>query len=312
MELNKRRIAVLLAAYNGDKYIKDQIESILLQKECEVHIFISVDVSEDSTVKIISHYEALHFNITQLPYGNKYGSAGANFFRLLLDVDYSDYDYIAFADQDDIWLPEKLERAINMLESNGCDGYSSNVTAFWPDGREKLIKKDYPQKKYDYLFESPGPGCTFLMTNKLAMHLSKYLHRNKEGVSKLWLHDWLCYAYARSNNFSWYIDTRSLMLYRQHENNEVGANSGFGSLLRRIKSITKGDAKNKVIVQAEFLEINSAPIRMFRDKKYFSLVPLLFDCRRSTKDCFLFLVVMIFLHISMTVGLIKRYLGRIS
>ena len=83
-------------------------------------------------------------------------------FRLFRVVDFSGYDYISLADQDDVWLDCKLARACKLLREDEAEGYSSNVLAFWPDGRERLIEKAFPQRRWDFLFEGPGPGCTFV------------------------------------------------------------------------------------------------------------------------------------------------------
>ena len=141
------KVCVLLAAYNGEKYIKEQLDSILSQVDVAIDIYISLDLSTDLSLDIINKYKNRHKNIYILDYGQRYGSAGQNFFRLLMDVDFSNYNYVSFADQDDIWLPNKLYHAIEMIKLHNCDAVSSNVLAFWENGREKLIKKDYPDRK---------------------------------------------------------------------------------------------------------------------------------------------------------------------
>ena len=56
------------------------------------------------------------------------------------------------------WFKDKLIRAVSAIEENNCNAYSSNVTAFWPDGKEALIDKAQPLRKWDYFFEAAGPG----------------------------------------------------------------------------------------------------------------------------------------------------------
>lgn len=290
----ENRVCVLLAAYNGEKYIREQILSVLNQSEsCD--IFVSVDLSSDDTNNIVNDLAGKHKNINILPYGERYGSAGQNFFRLLLDVDFSGYDYIAFSDQDDIWYQSKLERAVAKINEMCVDGYSSNVTAFWQSGREKLIKKDYPQVDFDYVFESPGPGCTFVMTKKLAVAIKRSLYEKRTAVVKLWLHDWYCYAFARSRGFDWFIDGVPSMAYRQHTGNEVGANFGFKSFIIRVKSIIFGDGLIKALEQAAFLEIkNNQPLYLLSTLKRFNLFKLALlanSCRRKPLDKVLFFFV---------------------
>lgn len=173
--------------------------------------------------------------IKLLQYGERFGGAASNFYRLIKDVDFSAFDYIAFADQDDIWLEDKLTRACSFLTE--YDVYSSNVTAFWPDGRKFLIDKAQDQVKYDFLFEAAGPGCTYVINCDVAICFKNFLIEHWSQVKEIALHDWLFYAYARVHHHTWMIDSRSGMHYRQHEHNQVGANNTFSAALKRYKLI---------------------------------------------------------------------------
>ena len=280
-------IAVLLAAYNGEQYIREQLNSILNQKKVDLSIIISVDKCNDATLFVANEYACKYpEKIFVLSYGKKYGSAGRNFVRLLFDVNFKPYQYISFADQDDIWLPNKLNRAVSEMKKNHADGYSSNVTAFWMSGKTKLVKKSFPQVDFDYLFESPGPGCTFLLSSCLAKSIQAHIVSKTNELQNLWLHDWYCYSFARSNHFCWYIDPKPMMLYRQHSSNEVGANSGWKSFITRLNIIMNGDGFIKVLAQASFIGQNeSFPIKLLKSKKRMSMLKLLFiswKCRRRT------------------------------
>lgn len=259
MSKTNKKIAVLLAAYNGHQWLTEQVETILTQVEIEISIFISIDPSIDGTEKLSHQLAQQNSEIAILPNIGKFGGAAPNFFRLLGDVDFRDFDYIAFADQDDIWHSDKLSRAIQMLAEHACDGYSSNVTAFWPDGSEMLVDKAQPQVEWDYLFESAGPGCTFVMTQKLALELQAFVRTNKETMSSVWLHDWFTYAFARSHGYKWYIDKSPSMLYRQHENNQVGVNTGYKAFLHRIRLILSGKALEQSILITHLCGLASHP-----------------------------------------------------
>jgi rhamnosyltransferase len=301
------RIALLLAAYNGSKYIVEQLDSIINQSAKNIDIFVSVDLCSDDTLAIVTEYSQHHQNIYALPYGERYGSAGQNFFRLLCEVDFSSYDYVAFADQDDIWYDFKLSRAVEQLVTTGSDGYSSNVMAFWLDGRTALVKKDYPQTEFDYVFESPGPGCTFLMTYELAKGIKQSLLDKQDEISGLWLHDWYCYAYARSRHLRWHIDGLPTMAYRQHGGNEVGANSGFNSMLYRMKNVLSGDGINKVLEQAVFLNITETkPLKLLNSGSRWDLFKLAltsFKYRRKYSHKLYFFSIFIWFSLK---GLTKR------
>ena len=288
------KVAVLLAAYNGEKYITQQLETILSQKDVVIDIYISLDQSTDSTKSIIEKFQRIHGNIFLLPVGERFGTSGRNFFRLIFDVDFSNYKYICFSDQDDIWLDEKLSRAIHYLSETKSDAYSGNITAFWPDGTEKLITKNYSQRKYDYLFESAGPGCTFVLSEALASEIKEYLIEHKNKLATLWLHDWFIYAYARSRAYKWFIDSKPMMLYRQHDNNVVGANAGFFAFLDRSKEVINGSAYKRVVDQAVYLGLDSLPpIELIKKQDSLSFLKLSLtasQCRRRPVDQFLFFI----------------------
>ncbi|WP_318461212.1 glycosyltransferase [Photobacterium leiognathi] len=294
------KVCTLLAAYNGEQFIKEQLDSILNQDNVDNDIYISLDLSTDRTIDIIDDYKKKYNNIFLLPYGQKFGSAGQNFFHLLTKVDFSKYDYVAFSDQDDIWLPNKLKRALSMLQKSESDGYSSNVTAFWKSGKKVLVRKDYPQTEFDYIFESSGPGCTFVLRTSLAIDIKQSLDKKRELIKKLWLHDWYCYAFSRENKRKWYIDSEPLMLYRQHETNQVGANQGLSQILSRFKVILSGDAFDKVMAQADFIAIKNKPILLLSKNNFISYLKLsflAFKCRRKPMDKIAFFIIILLMSI---------------
>ncbi|MEN1831271.1 glycosyltransferase [Pseudomonas lijiangensis] len=234
------RVAVLLAAYNGMEFIALQVESILAQKEVDVTIFCSVDLSNDGTEKWVEALAQTNAKVALLPYGKRFGGAAPNFFHLIKTVDFSGFDYISFADQDDIWLDDKLRRAHDLITQNTCDAYSGSVLAFWPDGRELLIDKAQPQVSHDYLFEAAGPGCTYVLTVSSALQMKQFILQQWDKVKTVSLHDWFCYAWYRGNGLKWFIDSQSRMRYRQHAQNQVGANRGVAAMLHRLRLLRSG------------------------------------------------------------------------
>jgi len=234
-----KKTAVLLAAYNGLNYIEEQLNTILGQNDVDVNVFISVDVSEDNTYEWCRSYSYEYANVRVLTYGERFGGAAKNFFRLIREVDFSDFDYIAFADQDDVWSSDKLTHGIKQMEKAQAEAYSASVIAFWEDGREKLIDKSQSQRKLDYLFEAAGPGCTYIFTNKAATLIKKYVFDFPE-LNDFVLHDWLSYAILRRNGVRWFIDSIPKMRYRQHDSNQVGANTSIKGKIYRAKYILSG------------------------------------------------------------------------
>lgn len=134
MKLHDLKISVLLATFNGETYLNMQLKSIKNQLDVEVLIVASDDRSSDHTPQLLNEALAVDSRITSLP-SQKLGSAAANFFRLLRDADLTDVDYVALSDQDDIWLPDKLSHAIQVIATNNLDAYSSNVMALWPNDK---------------------------------------------------------------------------------------------------------------------------------------------------------------------------------
>lgn len=254
------RFAVCLAAYNGMAFISEQIESILVQKNVELQIFISVDQSSDGTERFLAKWAKTESRLTLLPFGMHFGGAGANFYRLLRDVDLTDFDYLSFSDQDDIWHPEKLWRACCLMTEVGGLGYSSNFTAFWPSGKTQLVNKACPQREFDFLFESAGPGCTYVLHSSLAIALQSMVIEEAKSLLNSEYHDWLFYAFARSRNFPWIIDGWSSMKYRQHANNQIGVNAGLSSFLYRARKVLSGHAFEQSLLISDVCHTSKLPV----------------------------------------------------
>lgn len=292
-------VCILLAAYNGKSWISEQLNSILNQSHKRIHIYISDDNSIDTTIPIIKNFVSNHPNISLLPHKKKSSNAAQNFFRLLRDVEISEYEYIGFSDQDDIWDKDKITLAIKLLKVKNADGYSSNITAFWPDGRAKIVSKAQPQKKFDYMFESAGPGCTFIISKKLALSLQDLLKKKQTELSSISLHDWFIYAFARSNGYTWYIDPTPTMLYRQHAENVVGANTGIKAFMARLSKLKQGWYLQQISLIAKELGYSDAtPIKKIMrlsalDKCYLAIFS--YQYRRRLRDRFAFAFYILFL-----------------
>ncbi len=291
----KPRIAVLLAAYNGVHWLEEQIESIRHQTAVDLTIYISVDPSSDGTEQWCAACAAEHTEVVLLPVSEKFGGAARNFFRLIRDVSFEGYDYVAFSDQDDIWDTNKLDHSVRMLQSHNVDAYSSNVTAFWPSGKTLLLDKAQPQVEWDYLFEAAGPGCTYLMSRKVADPLKALMLQSWEKLQSVSLHDWYVYAFARSRGFEWFIDPRSTLRYRQHERNQVGANAGIKSLISRYKTIQDGWWFSQVRLIAALVGMNQHPFfsswKMMGRLEFLTLSLHAWKCRRRLRDKILFFFV---------------------
>lgn len=295
MSVGLPKVAVLLAAYNGKQWIEEQLASIVEQIDVDLTVFISVDPSTDGTECCCAAYATRHPNVVMLPEAGRFGGAARNFFRLIRDVELEGFDFIAFADQDDIWHADKLKRAVTAIRTHSVDAYSSNVMAFWPNGESHLLDKAQPQVEWDFLFEAAGPGCTYVMSKQLLDPLKAVMLEVWEPLQEVTLHDWYCYAFARSHGFRWYIDPITSMEYRQHENNQIGANKGLSPLLARYKTIHDGRWFSQVRLIASLVGQADAPfVKGWLQLKRRQLMMLSFrawQCRRRVRDKILFFCV---------------------
>lgn len=241
------KVAVLLATHNGINWLTEQVNSILEQQDVDVKLFISDDASTDGTWEWLEIMAQEEERVVLLPQGAGYGSAGRNFYRLILEADISDCDYIALADQDDIWLKSKLKKQISLLVEQGADGVSSNVVAFWSDDSRALIDKAESMRRLDFLFESAGPGCTFLLSPRLINQVRMVLSDANGPASQIELHDWLIYAICRALGRKWYISPVPTMKYRQHATNVIGVNYGLKARLNRFRRISNGWYRQEVV-----------------------------------------------------------------
>ena len=285
------RVAVLLAAYNGLRWLPAQLASILDQHGVDVTVFASVDHSSDGTEEWLRERSRADTRIIVLPAG-RFGGAAANFFRLLRDVDFADFDFVALADQDDLWLPNKLARAVGHLAHKHFAGYSANVIAFWDDGRTQLIDKAQPQTELDFVFEAAGPGCTYVLNHALASALQSFVSTRSAELNDVYLHDWLIYAFARAQGFAWFIDPAPCLRYRQHCSNQVGVNKGLGALLRRAGMAASGWAFAQAALIAGLVGAKRLPkIAAGLEGGRLGLIRLSLharQCRRKPKDRVLF------------------------
>lgn len=295
------RVVILLAAFNGRQWLKEQIQSILSQEEVSASLYISVDQSCDGTEDFVDQLSKQDPRIHVLSHGKSYGGAAPNFYQLFKEVDFRQYDFIALSDQDDIWLPKKITTAIQCLQKSNADAYSSNITAFWPDGKKLLINKAQKQVQWDFLFEAAGPGCTYVFTQNFALDVQKFILTNWHNIYPISLHDWLIYAYARANGYHWFIEPYSSMLYRQHATNQVGANVGTYAFLVRAKKVLNGWGLEQSLQIANAIGIGHSSFVSTWSKGhrlgYISLGCQFWKCRRRVRDKFLFLMACICLAI---------------
>lgn len=216
------KIAVLMSSYNGEKYICEQIESILNQKGVDVTLFVRDDCSADATPSILEYYER-EDRIVYIR-GEENLRPASSFMSLFYEVYGSNaFDYFSFSDQDDIWLPDKLDRAVEMIKIvRGPALYCSNQTVFSEGENDRLRYDEVPNLSLvSVLFENQLSGCTMVFNDALAAELYEDAHRPSQDILDLRMHDtWvLLVAYAIGKVV---YDPESRILYRIHAENQVG------------------------------------------------------------------------------------------
>ena len=248
-------VSVLLAAYNGERFIKAQLDSLLSQSLEDLEIVYSDDGSEDRTLEILKSYEKEFPHKIRGIYGEPSGSAQGNFFRLLSSVS---GEYLMLCDQDDIWLPDKAE--VTLKEMKRMEDQYQNTTPILVHSDLSVTDQDAnilhsslaryqkiavnDNRFSHYLVENNITGNT-VMINRAFQELLSYI------PDECVMHDWWLGLLASCFGKISYID-RPMTLYRQHEGNQVGAAGAVKQLIKRKgKRRTVKDNYRKIYRQAE-------------------------------------------------------------
>lgn len=261
-----KTVAVILPTYNSGHFLELQINSILCQTGVDVHLYIMDDRSTDGTNFEIAKYSKRFPNVYVIDGCQKFGNASKSFFFLLTKLKDSllKYEFVALSDHDDVWMPFKLIRGINLLEDKGVSGYSSDFFSadYSPLGgltKPSADNKTIIKTKYDHFFEGPGPGCTFILSKALYASLVKFLEFSvhADELDKVFWHDWFIYLYAVENNHEWIIDGSSHMVYVQHGTNETGVNRGIKALRKRLRLLASNWFLDQAKLMANIISPNS-------------------------------------------------------
>lgn len=226
-----RDTIILLATYNGEQYLEEQLMSILNQTYQNFMCYIHDDHSKDKTVEIIEYYCQKYPNkFTQWSYESAHGAVG-NFMSMIQHATQKCCEnYILFCDQDDIWLPDKVENEVNHLKKlEGrykdtpllvyCDQkLVDSKLNIYADSSMKYMNYTRDHEKFQKLvFENCAAGCVIAINRKLLM-----MAANFQSEDSIVMHDWWLMLIASVYGKIDYID-KPLMLYRQHNNNTLGA-----------------------------------------------------------------------------------------
>lgn len=216
MKLNQnKKVCVLLALYNGEKFIEQQLQSLLDQTYPIEKLYIGDDGSTDSSKDIIKRFISKHkLEKKWFLYENEknLGHAG-NFIHL---CKYVTGDYVFFCDQDDIWMPEKIEQMVCQMENNPQIQflYADVIDTIHPENRPSVERKNILPDHIPFTYENyffKGLGCsTCVRTNFITTHVQYWT----EG----WEHDMFFWACAILTGSGYYLQT-PVIWRRLHANN---------------------------------------------------------------------------------------------
>ena len=237
---------VYLGAYNGERFIQSQINSILAQF-ARVDLVISDDGSTDSTEALVHACQASNSNV-YLVQGPRNGF-GANFLSVFTrsDIDLGRYQFIAFSDQDDVWDRDHLNHAIAaLLQIRGPAVFGSKTR--WVDtelqelGHSSRIGRELHFA--NALIESFAGGNTMVL-NAEAVGLLRRLLTKVQFTQKL-SHDWLIYQIISGVGGRVLFSNTSRVAYRQHDGNFLGENRSFRARFTRFELLIRGEFRSRV------------------------------------------------------------------
>lgn len=234
-------VVVVMATYNGVSFLRQQVESILGGELKPAAIYFGDDGSTDGTVPLLEKLvetSPLPFHI--MANKDRLGPAG-NFLSLLQCVP-KDTDYLAFADQDDVWEPDKLARALislRTLDPGQPALYCSRQQLVDERGAFVKLSPDFarPPSFHNALVQNIVTGCTTVL-NKAALDLVR-----RAGVPDVPLHDWWIYLLVSGNEGQIVFDKAARIRYRQHDRNVTGGPlSHWADFKRRAKKQLDGSS----------------------------------------------------------------------
>ena len=250
-------VAVLMSTYNGERYIREQLDSIFAQRDVDVRLYVRDDGSADGTPDIVGAYAQAH-PVEVLQDGENVGP-GESFMRLVYRYAHEPgIEYFAFADQDDIWLEDKLSTGVEVIRASGFEGpvlYGSNQLLYVNgEKRGDRHKEAQSVELIPHMTLNTIAGCTFVFNRALAQLVTD-AERPDPRILKYRLHDAWLMLVATACGHAIY-DGTSHMLYRIHEDNAVGVRGiSLGQRLGKLQRlfVRRDDANQRLITARQLL-----------------------------------------------------------
>ena len=249
------KVHILMGTYNGAPWLADQLESLRAQTHEDWQLTCSDDGSTDDTRAMLQQAAGTFAQRIEVVSGPAAGFA-RNFLSMVRALP-DDGGHVAFADQDDIWFPDKLARACTALDALPRDrpalyGAASLIWDPVTDRRLPSLEIRRAPAFGNALIENFATGNT-MMLNPPAV---KLLRGAAARIGEVFAHDWLAYALVSGAGGQVVYDARPALLYRQHRANAIGAGESFVKRQLRNLSVADGRYRRKVGQQIAALEAN--------------------------------------------------------
>ena len=236
------KLVVLMSTYNGERYIREQLDSLLRQSLKPDLIYIRDDGSRDDTVAILEEY-ASEFSFIKYYSGKNMGPA-KSFWELICNCE--EADYYALCDQDDVWFEDKLKTAIDALDKEDhsipllyCSKYTLTDKDLNPIDSNVSPLYNFSDFPHALMYHT-APGCTFVFNNEARKKIVKY------DVEKEYclIHDAIIHKVVAMFG-KMILDNTSHMYYRQHGNNEIGMDANAVKVFfGRVNRFLNGKIRN--------------------------------------------------------------------
>ena len=244
-------VQIVMAVYNGEKYLVEQLESLRAQTFADWELLISDDCSTDASLSIIKRYCETDKRIKLVLEGRRYGGAKQHFMALL---GLADAPYVMTCDQDDVWDMDKVKITLNEMRAHEVDSKPVLVCTDLRVVDEKLNLIAASFRCYSYIDTSDLSLGFFLASNLVAgctmmvnQGLLNLLHE-EVNPNNIFMHDWWAALLASAFGEVVFID-RATISYRQHGNNSMGATKfSFSKVLSQVAA--KREIERLAVVQA--------------------------------------------------------------
>jgi len=253
---HQERVAILLSVFNGEHFLREQLESLLVQTHRSWQLYWRDDGSDDRSASLLRAFGAGPGKGRVCEITEPFGRLGAmrGYFTLLVAA--PPHSTIAFSDQDDVWLPEKPERGLSALAA-----VPDHVPALYC-ARQTLVDANLTRLGLSASFVRP-PGFPAALTQNIVTGCTAMLNRPAASIlvrslpPSATLHDWWSYLVVAAAGGYILLDPEPAILYRQHAGNLVGARPS--RLRRALRALRRGPKPFMALLRQHVASLAATP-----------------------------------------------------